>query len=127
MIAGTTHEFVETSPFAAEDENTIAGEIESVVVGRAALVKSNHPKVLTLQFFEGADEINDAGDAEMFGGSGAGFDGDRTQRRGTAFGENDAVDARPVSDPQKCAEILWVFHAIESQNEPGRSGLKGKK
>ena len=32
-----------------------------------------------LELFEGADEVDDAGDAQVLGCAGAGLDGDRTQ------------------------------------------------
>ena len=79
MVAGAAHEIVEARAFAAEDDDEIAGEIELVVCGRAAFVEPDDPEVAALELFEGANEVDDAGDAEVLGGSGTGFD----RRRGS--------------------------------------------
>jgi hypothetical protein len=79
VVAGFADQVVEAGAFAAEDEDAVAGEVELVVVGCAALVESDDPEVLAFEVFEGADEVDDAGDAEMLGGAGAGLDGDRAE------------------------------------------------
>ena len=73
VIAGAADEIVEARAFAAEDDDEIAGEVEPVVVGFAALVETDDPEVLALELFEGADEVDDAGDAEVLGCAGAGL------------------------------------------------------
>ena len=80
MITGAADEIVEACALAAEDEDAVAGEVEMVVVSLAAFVETDDPDVLFFQLFEGADEIDDAGDAQVLGCSGAGFDGCRTER-----------------------------------------------
>ena len=117
MVAGAADEVVETGAFAAEDEDAVAGEVELVVVGGSALVEANDPDVLLLQILERADEVDDAGDAEMLGGAGAGFHGDGAEGRGAAFGEDDAVDAGSVGDAEKRSEILWIFDAVEREKQ----------
>ena len=77
-----------------------------VVVGFAAFVESDDPEVVPLEFFEGADEIDDAGDAQVLGRAGAGFDGNGTEGRGTALGEHDAVNAGTVGDADR-APRFW--------------------
>jgi hypothetical protein len=81
MIAGAANKFVQSGAFTAKDENAVTGEVELVVVSLTALVKSDDPKILALKIFEGANEVDDAGYAEMFGGTGTGFDGHGAQRR----------------------------------------------
>ena len=66
---------------------------------------------------QGADEVDDAGDAEVLGGSGAGFHGDGAERRGAALGEDDAVDAGTIGYAEKRAEILRIFDAIEREEQ----------
>ena len=66
-----------------------------------------------------ADEVDDAGDAEMFGGAGAGFHGDGAKWCGAALGEDDAVDAGAVGDAEECAEVLWIFDAVEREKQAG--------
>jgi len=80
MITGAADEVVEAGALAAEDDDAVAGEIELVEVSLAAFVETDDPDVLFFQLFEGADKVDDAGDAQVLGGSGAGFDGCRTQR-----------------------------------------------
>ena len=79
MVASAAHEIVETRAFAAEDDDEIAGEIELVVCGHAAFVEPDDPEVAALELFEGANEVDDTGNAEVLGGSGTGFD----RRRGS--------------------------------------------
>ena len=75
MVAGFADQIVEAFALAAEDQDQIAGEVELVVVGGAALVETDDPEILLLELLKGADQIDDAGDAEVLGGSGAGLDG----------------------------------------------------
>jgi hypothetical protein len=117
MIARATHEIVEAGAFAAEDDDEIAGEIEFIVGGGAAFVEPDDPKVATLEFFEGADEVDDAGDAEVLGGSRTGFDGCGAKRSGAALGEENAVDAGTIGDAKKRSEVLRVFNAVEREDE----------
>ena len=79
VVAGAADEVVEARALAAKDENAVAGEVELVVIGLAALVETDDPDVLFFQFFEGADEVDYAGDAQVFGCAGAGLDGDGAQ------------------------------------------------
>jgi hypothetical protein len=125
MIAGAANEIVQACALAAKDENAVAGEVELVVIGGAALVETDDPEILALELFQGADKIDDAGDAQMFGGSGAGLHGDGAEGRSTALGKNNAVDACSVGYAEKRAQILWVFHAVQSEQEPGCAGGGG--
>jgi hypothetical protein len=93
-----------------------------IVVGLAAFVETDDPDVLLLQLFEGADEIDDAGDAQMFGGAGTGLDGDGTERGCTALSEHDAVYSGAIGYAQQSAKILRVFNAVESEEKAGGSG-----
>ena len=81
----------------------------------------------TLQIFERTNQIDDARDAEVFGGACAGLHGHRTQWCRTPLGENDAVDAGSIGHAQQCAEILRIFNAIEREQQAGRSGLHRNK
>lgn len=129
MVAGAADEVVQASAFAAQDEDAIAGEVEVVVVGvRDAViagVETDDPEVVAFQLLEGTDKIDDAGDAQVFGGAGAGFDGHRAEGRGPAFGENDAVDTGSVGNAQQCTEVLRIFDAIESEDKATRAGMRG--
>ncbi len=117
MVAGAADEIVQARAFAAKDDDEIAGEVELVVIGFAAFVETDDPKVVLLEVFEGADEIDDAGDAEVLGGAGAGFDGGGAQRGGAALGEEDAIDAGAIGNAEQSAQVLRIFDAIESEDE----------
>jgi hypothetical protein len=122
VIAGAADEIVETCALAAEDEDAVAGKVELVVVRLTALVETDDPEVLALEFFEGADEIDDAGDAQVLGCAGAGLDCYGAQGGGAALGEQNAIDSCAIGYAQKSAEILRVFNAVEGKKQAGGSG-----
>jgi len=117
VVAGLADQVVEACAFAAENEDAVAGEVELVVVGGAALVETDDPDVLALEIFKGADEVDDAGYAEVLGGAGAGFYGDWAEGSGTALGQDDAVDACAVGYAKQGAEVLGVFYAVEGKQK----------
>ena len=78
MVASTADKIVQTGALAAEDQDAVAGEVELVVIAGAAFVEADDPEVAALEFFEGANKVDDAGDAKMLGCTGAGFYSDRT-------------------------------------------------
>ena len=119
VVAGAANEIVKAGALAAKDNDEIAGEIELVVCGRAAFVETDDPEVATLELFESANEVYDAGDAKMLGGSGAGFDGSGAERSRAALGEEDAVDAGAIGNAKKSAEVLRVFNTVEREDEAG--------
>src|ERR1035441_2286105 len=82
---------------------------------------------MALEVFEGADQVDDAGDAQGVRSTTAGLDGDRAERRCASLGENHAIDTRAVRYTQQGAEVLRVFDAIEGEEETGRaSGGSGE-
>ena len=127
VVAGAADEVVEAGAFAAEDEDAVAGEVELVVVGLAALVETDDPDIALLEVFKSADEVDDAGDAEVLGCSGAGFYGDGAERGGAALGEDDAVDAGAVGYAEERAEILRVFNAVEGEEQAGAEVDGGRR
>lgn len=124
MIAGAANEIVEAGTFAAEDDDKIAGEIELIVWGRAAFFEPDNPEIAALELFEGANEVNDARNAEVLGSSRAGFDGGRAEGSGATFGEEDAVDAGAIGDAKKSAEVLRVFNTVQREEETS-GGIAG--
>jgi len=120
MIAGAANEIVETRALAAEDDDEIAGEIELVVVGLAAFVEPDDPKIVLLEIFKRADEVDDASDAEVLGRTGTGFNGYGTEGRGAALGEDNAVDSGAIGNAQKRTKILRIFNSVECEDETGR-------
>ena len=63
VIAGSAHQIMKSRAFPAEHENTIAGEIEVVVIGLAALIQSNDPQIALLEIFQRAHQIDHPRDA----------------------------------------------------------------
>ncbi len=122
VVAGLADEVVEAFAFSAHDQAAVASEVELVIVHGAALVEADDPDVFALEVFEGANEVHDAGDAEVFCGSCGGFGGNCAQGRGTAFGHDDGIDTGAVSGAEESAEILRVFNAVEGQDEAGVAG-----
>ena len=124
MVAGAADKIVEACAFASEDEDAVAAEIELVVVGGAAFVEANDPDVLFFEFLQGADKVDDAGDAKMFGGASAGFHGDWAEGRGASLGEDYSVDAGAIGYAEKCAEILRIFDTVKGEEQAGLRGIR---
>jgi hypothetical protein len=118
MVAGLFDQVVEAGAFAAEDEDTVAAEVVFGVVGGSTLVETEDPDVFLLHLFEGANEVGDAGDANVFGGSGGGFGYGCGDGGGTALGQEDAIDAGAVGGSQQGSEVVGVFDAVEGEEEP---------
>jgi hypothetical protein len=108
---------METRAFTAEDQDAVAGEIEAVVVGLAALVEAYDPQIVAFELFEGADKVDDAGDAKVLGRSRAGFDGDRAQGGRAALGEDYAIDPGAVGNAKQGSKVLGVFNAVEGEDQ----------
>lgn len=119
MVAGAADKIVETRAFAAKNHHETAGEIELVVGSEATLVETDDPEAAALELFERADEVDDAGDTQVFGGSGTGFDGGGAERRGAALGDEDTVDPGAIGDAKQGAQVLRVLNAVESKDEAG--------
>jgi hypothetical protein len=117
MVAGAADEIVQPGAFAAQDHYKVAGQVELVVVGCAALVQSDDPEVVALQVFQRTYKINHAGDAKVLGRAGAGFDGNSAERGRPALGQYHAVDSGAIGNPEQSAEILRIFDAIEREDE----------
>ncbi len=117
VVAGLFDEVVETGSFAAEDEDAVGAEVEVHVVGGAALVEAEDPDVFLLELLEGADEVGDAGDADVLGGSGGGLGDGAGDGGGAALGEDDAVDTGSVGGAEESAEVVGVFDAVEGEEE----------
>jgi len=122
VVAGLPHEVVEAFAFAAHDEGAVAGEVVLVVIHGAAFVEADDPDVVALEVFERSDEVDDAGDTEVFLGSGGGFGGYGAHGSGAALGHDDGIDSGAVGGAKERAEILGVFHAVEGEDEAGRAG-----
>ena len=126
VIAGSAHQIMKSRAFPAEYENTIAGEIEVVVIGLAALIQSNDPQIALLEIFQRAHQIDHPRDAQMLRRAGAGLHRRRAERGRSPLGENHAIDAGSVGDTQQCAEILRVFNAVHRENEARLRGFRDR-
>ena len=128
VVAGAADEVVQAVAFASEDDDGVGREVVLVVAGCAALVEADAPDVVLFELFQGADEVDDAGDADMLGGSGGGFDGDGAEGCGAALGDEDAVDAGCVGGTEERAEVLRVFDAVECEEQArGWIGIRARE
>ena len=131
VVAGFLDEVVEAGALAAEDEDAVGAEVEVGVVGSAALVEAEHPDVGLLHLLEGADEVGDAGDADVLGGAGGGFGDGGGDGRRAALGQEDAVDAGAVGGAEERAEVVGVLDAVEGEEEAVAGvvaeGLRGEE
>jgi hypothetical protein len=73
--------------------------------------------VLLLHLFEGANEVGDAGDADVLGGSGGGLGDGGGDGSGAALGQDDAVDSSSIGGAEKRAQIVGILDAIEREKE----------
>lgn len=124
MVAGTAGEFVEAFAFASEDDDGAGVPVIGVVVDGASLVEADAPDVVLLELLDGADQIDDASDADVLGCAGGGFDGHGAQGGGASLGKDDAIDACAVGGSQECAEVLGIFDPVEGEQEAG-GGIAG--
>ena len=124
VVAGAADEVVEALAFASEDDDGVSREVKSVVGLGAVFIEADDPEVVFLELLEGPDEIDDAGEAEVLGGSGGGFEGDGAEGGGAAFGEEDAIDTGSFGRTEERAEVLGVFDAVEREEEM-RGGAGG--
>jgi hypothetical protein len=76
-----------------------------------------------LHLLECANQVGNAGDANVLGGSGGGFGYGCGDGGGAAFGEEDTIDAGTVGGSEQGSEIVGVFDAVESKEEPVVSGF----
>jgi hypothetical protein len=119
MVAGAAYQIVESSSFASEHKYGIGPEIVAVVIRCAALVEADAPDIAFFEGLERADEVDDAGEAEMLRGTGGGFDGDRAEGGGTALGEEDTIDSGSFGGTEDGSEVLGIFNAVEGEHEAG--------
>ena len=119
MVACAADEIVQAVALAPEDDDGVGREIVLVVTGGAALVETDAPDVVFFQLLKSADEVDDAGDADVFGGSGGGFDSDGAEGCGAALGDEDAVDSGGIGGAEERAEVLRVFDAVEREDQAG--------
>ena len=122
MVAGAADKVVQARTLAAKHKHAVAGKVEAVVIGFAALIQSDDPEILALEFFKRAHQVHNASNAKMLCRTRACFNGDRTERRRPALGEHYSVHSRAVGNPQQRAKVLRVFNAIESQNQASLCG-----
>jgi hypothetical protein len=125
VIAGAANEIVQAGSFASEDNYGIGREVVAVVILGAALVEADDPEIALFEGFQSADEVDNASEAEMLGGSGGGFDGDGAERSRAALGEENAIDTGAFGRPQEGTEVLRIFDAVEGENEAGGGAFAG--
>src|ERR1019366_122105 len=91
--------------------------VNRVVALGAALVEADGPDVALLQLVQGARDVGDARDGQVFGGSGGGLYRGAGEPGGAALGDNDAIGAGAVGGANESAEIVRVLHAVEDHQK----------
>ena len=130
MVACATNKVVKAGAFTAKHQDAIAGEVELVVVYFAAFIETDHPKIALLELFQRTYQVHNAGHAQVFRRTGACLYSDRAKWRCAALGEENSVYACSVGDAKQSAKILWVFDAIEREEETCGIGflwIRGKE
>ena len=117
VVAGAADEIVQAVAFASENDYCVGREVVMVVTFGSALIESDAPDVVFFQLLKSANKVDDSGDTDVFGGSGGGFNGDGAKGRGTAFCDEDTIDARSVGSTEERAEVLWVFDSVEGEKQ----------
>ena len=70
-----------------------------------------------LHLFERADEVGDAGDADVLGCAGGGFGYGGGDGGGASLREDDAVYSGAVGGADEGAEVVGIFDAVEGKEE----------
>ena len=65
--------------FAAQHQNTVAGQVKLVIVRCTPFIEADNPEILPLQFLESPYQVDHSGDAKVLGGSRAGLYRHRAQ------------------------------------------------
>ncbi len=89
------------------------------------LVETDNPEIPALELFQGAHQVDHAGDAQVLGRTGAGLDRHGAQGRGTALGEHHAIHPGAIGHAQQGAQVLRVLDAIQGQDEASGAGRGG--
>ena len=123
VIASATDKIVKSLSFAAQNQSTVEAEIELVIVDGSALIETNAPNVISLEFLQSAHEIGDAGYAHMLRRASRRLGDCCRYGSGTTFRYDNTIDSCALCSPEQCSEIMRVFYAIEGEDEMILSSL----
>jgi hypothetical protein len=115
VVAGAAHKIVQARAFAAKHEDAVSGEIEAVVIGFAALIQADDPKIVAFEFFKGAHQVYNASNAKMLCRTRARFNRNWAERRRPALGKYYAIYTRAIGNTQERPKVLRVFNTVESK------------
>ncbi len=113
---------VEAFAFGAHDNGGGQGPIHLIVIDRAAFVDSINPVAACFEIFEGAVDVGDARDGQVFQGTGGGFCDRFCEADRSPFGDDDSVGSGGMRGTDDGAQIVWIFDAIENYDEAGIGG-----
>ena len=119
MIAGAADQVVQAGAFASEDDYDVRREVEPVVILGAALIEADGPQVVLLEDLERADEVDDAGQTQVFSSARGGFEGSGAEGSGATLGKQNAVDAGGFGGAEQRAQVLGILYAVEGKDETG--------
>lgn len=119
---------VEAAAFCAKYEHGAPGEVDFVIRGVAALIKAINPEAGLLEFFQGAADVGNARDRQMFEGARSGAGYGFGERRGAAFPNDDGIRAHGMGGAHDGAKVVRIFNAIKDYQQarviPGGNGVE---
>ena len=111
------HVFMKALPFAAENEGCWRTVVSRIILNRAALVQAVDPIPFLFQFLERAAYVCDTRYGEVFESSRRRSRNDFRQGRRSQLRNNYCVCPGRVGCSHNRAEIVWVLHPIEHNQQ----------
>jgi hypothetical protein len=74
--------------------------------------------VLLLHLFKGTNKVCDPSNPNMLGSASGCLCHRRSDRRRPSLRQNNSINSGSIGGPQQGPQIVWVFHSIESKEEP---------
>jgi hypothetical protein len=116
-IAALAHQTMQASPLAPHDEGDGGNKGAFVVLLGSRRISADDPHALALEAFQSGDHVAHAGHGEIRGRSGGRAGDGRTQSRGAPARNDDAMGPCGLGGSDDRTQIVWIFHAIEDEEE----------
>ena len=116
-IAPLSHQPVETSTLAAEDEDDRRDEAALIVALASLGVRPDHPQSFPLEAFQCGDQVRDGSHGEIRRRSGGDAGHGRCETHRASPGDDHSMRARGLRGPDHRAEVVGIFDAVEGEQE----------
>ena len=93
------------------------GVVDGVIPGISGAIQTDRPHPGFLQLFKRSSDVHDFRDAYMRDGTGRRLRRGPSQSRRPSALPDDPIDAGGISGPQDGADVLWVFDAIQDNDQ----------